>query len=127
MNVLFVCVGNTCRSQMAEAVARDFGYRATSAGTHPPKTRGVAENAIKALNEVGIQTMGLHPKSIDSVYSTDFDKIISMGCGVSCPNLPIDEDWSLEDPFGMEIEAYRKTLAEIRRLVARLESVNTDA
>lgn len=127
MNLLFICVGNTCRSQMAEAIARDLGHQAASAGTHPPKTGGVANNAIEVLEEVGIETVGLHPKSIDLVFCEDFEMIISMGCGVSCPSIPIDEDWGLEDPHGGELEVYRKTRDEIRVLVSELVEGDTDA
>jgi arsenate reductase len=62
MRLLFVCVGNTCRSQMAEALARDRGHFAQSAGTHPG-TR-IAPNAVVVLNELGINTEGHTPKSV---------------------------------------------------------------
>ncbi len=98
---------------MAEAIARDLGHSASSAGTHPPEDRGVAPNALI--------------ESVDFVDPENFDKIISMGCGVSCPALPIDEDWGLEDPFGREIEAYRKTRDEIRARVNAIIDRGTDA
>ena len=112
---------------MAEAIARDLGHSASSAGTHPPEDRGVAPNALIVLEEISIDTRGLHPKSVDFVDPENFDKIISMGCGVSCPALPIDEDWGLEDPFGREIEAYRKTRDEIRARVNAIVDRGTDA
>jgi arsenate reductase len=112
---------------MAEAIARDLGHRASSAGTHPPRSGGVAKNAIEVLEEIGIETGELHPKSVDSVYPGDYDVIISMGCGVICPSLPIDEDWGLEDPHRGEKEVYRKTRDEIRVLVSGLVESNTDA
>tara|TARA_B110000014_G_scaffold263850_1_gene262075 strand:+ start:1060 stop:1398 length:339 start_codon:yes stop_codon:yes gene_type:complete len=112
---------------MAEAIARDLGHRAASAGTHPPGSEGVAKNTIEVLEEIGIKTSELHPKSVDSVYSGDYDMIISMGCGVSCPSLPIDEDWGLEDPRGGEKEVYRKARDEIRVLVSKLVESDTDA
>ena len=112
---------------MAEAIARDLGHHAASAGTHPPGSGGIAKNAIEVLEEIGIETSDLHPKSVDSVYSRDYDTIISMGCGVSCPSLPIDEDWGLEDPFGGEKEVYRKTRDTIQILVSKLIESNTDA
>ena len=127
MRILFVCVGNTCRSQMAEAIARDMGHDSVSAGTHPPDDKGVAENALIVLEEAGIETLGLYPKSIDSVESEGFDKIISMGCGVSCPNLPIDKDWGLQDPRGKDIQIYRETRDLISKLVSELVSFPTDA
>jgi len=112
---------------MAEAIAREKGHEAFSAGTDPPKDRGVAENALTVLEEVGIETSGLYPKSIDSLESEEFDKIISMGCGVSCPNLPIDKDWGLEDPKGQGIEVYRKTRDIISKFVSDLVPLSTDA
>ncbi|MAH98173.1 MAG: low molecular weight phosphatase family protein [Euryarchaeota archaeon] len=127
MRILFVCVGNTCRSQMAEAIAREMGHDASSAGTHPPEDRGVAENALTVLEEIGIETLGLHPKSIDSIESEEFDKIISMGCGVSCPNLPIDKDLGLQDPIGEDIQIYRETRDLITELLSELLFVPTDA
>ena len=112
---------------MAEAIARDLGHTASSAGTHPPEDRGVAPNALIVLEEDSIETRGLHPKSVDLVDPENFDKIISMGCGVSCPALPIDEDWGLEDPYGREIEAYRKTRDEIIARVNGIAVIDTDA
>ncbi len=118
MRVLFVCVGNTCRSQMAEALARDLGHDSSSAGTHPGNA--IAENAISVVEELGIEMKDQFPKSIDSIDTSDFDKIVSMGCGVECPNLPIDEDWGLSDPFGEAIESYRETRDAIRRMLSNL-------
>ena len=112
---------------MAEAIAREKGHEAVSAGTDPPKDGGVAENALTVLEEVGIETSGLYPKSIDSLESKEFDMIISMGCGVSCPNLPIDKDWGLEDPLGRDIEIYRKTRDMISKSVSDLVPLSTDA
>ena len=112
---------------MAEAIAREMGHESYSAGTQPPRNGRVSGNAIEVLNEVGIDTSGLYPKSVDSVDSKSFDMIISMGCGVSCPALPIDEDWGLEDPFGREIEAYRITRDEIRARVNAIIDRGTDA
>ena len=112
---------------MAEAIARDLGYTASSAGTHPPEDRGVAPNALIVLEEISIDISGLHPKSVDLVDPESFDKIISMGCGVSCPALPIDEDWGLEDPLGGGLEDYRITRDEIRSRVSGIIDIGTDA
>ena len=120
MDVLFVCVGNTCRSQMAEAIAKNLGHKAQSGGTNPPDSGKISENAIIVLEEIGIGTDSLFAKSVDDFKDFDFDKIVSMGCGVSCPDLPIDEDWGLEDPHGKELEAYRKTRDEVIKLISRL-------
>ena len=99
-----------------------MGLEAASAGTHPAKA--VAEHALKLLASRDIDTTGMRPQSIDEFDHTQFDKIISMGCGVHCPNLPIAEDWGLEDPVGGPYEQYEETAAEIeRRLKALIQSV----
>ncbi|MEE2650531.1 MAG: arsenate reductase ArsC [Candidatus Thermoplasmatota archaeon] len=108
MRLLFVCVGNTCRSQMAEALARDLGHEAVSAGTNVRGNVNVAEGALEVLRELDVDASGQHPKSVDSIDTSGFDKIVSMGCGVECPALPIDVDWGLDDPVGGGIEAYRE-------------------
>ena len=113
MRLLFVCVGNSCRSQMAEGIARSMGHIADSAGTHPADK--IASNAEKVLNSKGISTKGMKPKSVDSFSADDYDMVISMGCGVNCPMMPIDEDWELEDPVGKDLSVYESTSKEIER------------
>ncbi|MAK25690.1 MAG: low molecular weight phosphatase family protein [Euryarchaeota archaeon] len=122
MKLLFVCVGNTCRSQMAEAIARDLGFTAASAGTNPGTV--VAANSLIVLEEIGVNSDGLRPKSVDEIETEGWDKIISMGCGVHCPMLPIAEDWELEDPVGQPLEVYRNTRDEIKR---RLDMLKNDS
>ena len=119
MRLLFVCVGNTCRSQMAESVAKHMGHEAQSAGTRPGSA--VAQDAIKVTGEVGIEMSGQYPKSIDDIVITGFDWIVSMGCGVECPTLPMDDDWGLEDPVGRGEAFYRKTLEEIKQRLLSLD------
>ena len=119
MRVLFVCVGNTCRSQMAEGWARHLGLEAASAGTHPGGK--VAPNAVNVMAEKEIDISNQTPDQIDEIDHTTFDKVFSMGCGVSCPNIPLDEDWELDDPVGKSMDVYRNTRdaieANIRKLV----------
>ena len=119
MRLLFVCVGNTCRSQIAEAVAKHMGHEAQSAGTSPGSA--VAQDAIRVTGEVGIEMSGQYPKSIDDIATTGFDRIVSMGCGVECPTLPVDDDWGLEDPVGRGEAFYRKTLEEIKQRLLTLD------
>jgi protein-tyrosine-phosphatase len=104
---------------MAEAIARDMGHDAQSAGTDPGEC--VAGEAMDVLSEIGVGTSGLFPKSVDSIDSEGFDRIISMGCGVHCPLLPIDDDWGLEDPVGRGVSFYRETRGEILERVSKLE------
>ena len=121
MRVLFVCVGNTCRSQMAEGWARHLGLETASAGTSMRTGDSVAANAIVAMAEKGIDISHQRPSLVDDVDHTEFDKVFSMGCGVSCPNIPLDGDWKLDDPVGKGLDDYRETRdvieAHVRALI----------
>ena len=119
MRLLFVCVGNSCRSQMAEGIARHLGHEAASAGTHPASQ--VSAHAITVLTSKGIDTRALKPKSVDVFNAEEFDMVISMGCGVSCPTMRIDQDWELEDPVGQSLSVFEQTAQEIERRLKLLE------
>jgi len=118
VKLLFVCVGNSCRSQMAEGIARSLGHEAASAGTHPSTL--VSPNAVIVCAEIGIDISNQKPKSVDNFSADDWDAVISMGCGVSCPAMKIDEDWELDDPVGQSIEVFRETRDAIRDRIFRL-------
>ncbi len=118
MRILFVCVGNSCRSQMAEGIAISLGHNAESAGTHPAKA--VSKHAIAVLQNRGIDTTKLKAKSLDNFNVDEFDKVVSMGCGVHCPTIKIDEDWELEDPVGQQFEVFEQTANEIERRIRLL-------
>ena len=81
MRILFVCVGNSCRSQMAEGIAKSLGHDAASAGTHPASK--VSKNALTVLQNMGIDTTGMKPKNLDLFSPENFDLVISMGCGLN--------------------------------------------
>jgi arsenate reductase len=102
-----------------------MGFEAQSAGTHPGEK--IANNALLVIEELGIDINNQYPKSIDEIDTEVFDKIISMGCGVKCPNLPISVDWGLEDPVGNTIDVYRNTRDNIQLLLERLSQTQTDA
>ena len=119
MRLLFVCVGNSCRSQMAEGIARHLGHEAESAGTHPATQ--VSTHALTVLASKGIDTSTLRPKSVDLFDANDFDMVISMGCGVSCPAMQIDQDWELEDPVGQSLSVFEETAREIEKRLNLLE------
>ena len=119
MRLLFVCVGNSCRSQMAEGIARHLGHEAASAGTHPASQ--VSAHALTILASKGIDTSVLKPKSVDLFKAEDFDMVISMGCGVSCPAMRIDQDWGLDDPVGQSLSVFEQTALEIERRLKLLE------
>ncbi len=107
--VLFVCVENSNRSQMAEAFARIHGgdrVEAHSAGSKP--SGRINPKAIRFMGELGYDLSGHVSKSLDEVHG-EFDAVITMGCGDSCPWVParIREDWALPDPREMDDDGYR--------------------
>jgi len=103
---------------MAEGWARHLGFEAASAGTHPGIR--VAKNAVVVMAEKGIDISNQTPNSIDEIDHHSFDLIFSMGCGVSCPAIPLNGDWELEDPVGQSIDVYRKTRNEIELRIRQL-------
>lgn len=127
MKVLFACVHNTGRSQMAEAffnhMADPDKVRAVSGGTEP--ATGMNTTVIEAMKEVGIDLVaeGHHPKLADLEALSPGDRAISMGCGVNlaCPvHLAGLEDWSLDDPKGLPIERVREIRDAIKQRVEDL-------
>lgn len=120
-SVLFVCVGNAARSQMAEAFARQLGLDAESAGTRPADR--VGPRAVQVMAEKGIDLSHHTPKGLDWDRLADFDRTITMGCGVAetCPTLHTDEDWGLDDPLGLPMETVRAIRDDIERRVLDLK------
>lgn len=120
--VAFVCVHNSCRSQMAEAWAKELGsdiFDVYSAGTE--KYHEVKPLAKQVMEEEGIDMSSHYPKLLGEIPSS-VDILITMGCGVQCPFLPckVKEDWGLEDPSGGPIEGYRECSALIKEKVIEL-------
>jgi len=120
--VLFVCVENSNRSQMAEAFARMLGgagVQAESAGSRPSGV--VNPKAIRFMAEVGYDLAAHRSKSLDDVEG-GFDAVVTMGCGDECPWVPAKrrEDWALPDPKHMDDEGYRAVRDGIRARVERL-------
>ncbi|SHE68820.1 arsenate reductase ArsC [Alkalibacter saccharofermentans] len=120
--VAFICVHNSCRSQMAEALMKHLGsdvFEAYSAGTE--KYPEVKPLALKVLEEDGVDTSELRPKLLDEIPS-DVDYLITMGCNVECPFIPCShrEDWGLDDPSGGPIEDFRNTRDLIKAKVLEL-------
>ena len=131
--VLFICVGNSCRSQMAEGLMRHHSkgeVEALSAGTRPASQ--VSGKATEVMRERGIDISTQRPKAIDMELVAEVDRLISMGCGVegSCPVDLYDkmEDWGLEDPYGQGIEKYRevrdKIEAKVKGLLCEIDASN---
>ncbi len=127
VRVLFVCVENSNRSQMAEAFARIHGgtrVEALSAGSRPSGT--VNPKAIEAMRAKGYDLAAHRSKSIVEVGPGPFDAVVTMGCGDACPNVAARrrEDWSIPDPRSMtpaEFDVVRDTIE--REVVALLERI----
>lgn len=126
--LLFVCVENSNRSQMAEAFARMFGgdeIQAFSAGSNP--SGKVNPKAIAAMSEVGYDLTGHASKSLDDIPEGEYAAAITMGCGDSCPNVPavIKEDWELPDPRDLPPDEFYKIRdaisVKVKDLLARIE------
>ncbi|MEO0023394.1 MAG: arsenate reductase ArsC, partial [candidate division WOR-3 bacterium] len=108
--ILFACVGNSCRSQMAEAFCRELGkdVKCASAGSSPEKE--VSLEAIAVMQEVGIDISEAKPKGFADLPDLKFDYLVTMGCEVACPFLPGAKriEWQIPDPKGRGIEEYRR-------------------
>jgi protein-tyrosine-phosphatase len=123
--VLFVCVENAGRSQMAEAFAKVYGdgkAEATSAGTMPAKE--VNPTVIQVMKEKGIDLSTMKPKLITNQMVQEADTIIVMGCSAQgfCPAPLLNKviDWGIEDPKDKPIETAREIRDEIERRVKKL-------
>jgi len=133
-NILFVCVHNSGRSQIAEAAFNHFAQTrnmdlvALSAGTNPADRLNT--NVIESIAEIGIQTSGLAPKQLTNYMVEQSEIVITLGCNVDsnqCPSLNIREviDWGLPDPSGMGMDATGNVRDEIiQRVEGLLASLN---
>ncbi|WP_030437253.1 arsenate reductase ArsC [Actinoplanes subtropicus] len=122
-SVLFVCVHNAGRSQMAAGWLRHLAGDAVevrSAGSEPADRINPA--AVAAMREAGIDITAETPKKLAYETAQDSDVIITMGCGDACPVFPGKryEDWQLDDPAGQDVEAVRPIRDEIRRRIEAL-------
>jgi len=129
--VAFICVKNSCRSQMAEAFARHLAsdlIEPVSGGTEPAER--VDPGAVEAMREIGIDMSEAHPKQLSRETLESLDLVVHMGCGapgmcLTVPGIP-SEDWGIEDPVGKSVEKYREVRdiieMKVRELAARLRS-----
>ena len=126
-NVLFVCIGNAGRSQMAQAFYEQAGGAARSAGTRPETH--LHPEVVEAMHEVGIDLGGRVPHGLSTEDVEWADVVVTMGCGDACPVLPGKRyvDWKLQDPAGMPIEVVRQIRDRIAGLVEELPSPRAPA
>lgn len=123
--VLFLCVHNAGRSQMAAGWMRHLGgdrVRVYSAGSEPAET--INPVAVDAMAEVGIDIIGNVPQRWSEEMLAEVDVVVTMGCGDACPYVPGTRyvDWDLTDPHGKGIEAVRPIRDEIAGRVEKLLS-----
>lgn len=123
--VAFVCVHNSCRSQIAEALGKLFAgdvFDSYSAGTHlKDHINPDAVRLVKQLYGIDMEE-SQHNKLIDDIPSPDI--VITMGCNVNCPMLPCKfrEDWGLDDPSGKSDEEFIKTIQIIESKIVELKT-----
>jgi arsenate reductase (thioredoxin) len=121
--VLFVCVHNAGRSQMAAGFLRELSrglVEVMSAGSEPADQ--INRVAVEAMAEEGIDIAGNAPTILTTDAVRESDVVITMGCGDACPVFPGKryEDWELDDPAGLDIEAVRPIRGEIRSRIEAL-------
>lgn len=124
MRVLFVCVGNSARSQMAEAFFNKITRtkEARSAGTEPAAR--VSQKAVTAMKEIGIDISMQKPTLLTKEMAERAEKVITMGCmdNASCPLFLLEDkskmkDWAIEDPRGKPVEKFREVRDTIKKKV----------
>lgn len=121
--VLFVCVENSNRSQMAEAFAKMHGKGKVEAFSSGSRPSGVVNpKAIAAMKELGYDLSKHQSKSLDEIPQIKYDYAITMGCGDECPFVQAEhrDDWKLDDPKLLKPNEFNKVRDEIERRVVEL-------
>jgi protein-tyrosine-phosphatase len=122
-NILFVCIENSNRSQMAQAFATIYGSEKVKAYSSGSKPSGkINPKAIAAMGELGYDLTSHDSKSLDEIPQIEYEYAITMGCGDECPlvNAKHREDWQLPDPRHMEGAEFNKIRDEIKERVLEL-------
>jgi arsenate reductase len=119
MKIVFLCIENSNRSQMAEAFGRMYapaGVEVHSAGSKP--SGKVNPKAVEAMKELGYDMSAHRSKGLDDIPQDVFDVAVTMGCGDTCPNLRAKRriDWQIPDPKVLSAADYR----EVRNLIGRM-------
>ncbi len=121
--VLFVCVENSNRSQMAEAFAKIHGKGKVEAYSSGSRPSGIINpKAIEAMKELGYDLTTHSSKSLDEIPDVEYDFVATMGCGDECPfvRAKIREDWQIPDPKHLEPEEFRKVRDLIEQKVKEM-------
>ncbi len=124
LRVAFVCVHNSCRSQIAEALGKYLAgdvFESYSAGTQTkPAINPDAVRLMKEIYDIDMKREQ-YPKLLEDIPAPDV--VITMGCNVSCPTLPcrMREDWGLDDPTGKSDEEFKAVIAKIHENILKLK------
>ena len=125
--ILFVCIENSNRSQMSQALAKMFGGKEVEAYSAGSKPSGIVNpKAIVAMNELGYDLGKHESKSLNEVKQfAPFDAVVTMGCGDACPWMPAKQfvDWEIPDPKNMEPEQFNEVRDMIGNKVKELLSI----
>ncbi|MCM8787422.1 MAG: Mov34/MPN/PAD-1 family protein, partial [Candidatus Omnitrophica bacterium] len=130
-NILFVCVENSCRSQIAEGIVNNLYWQKFTAYSAGSKPSGIVEpKAIEVMKEIGIDISGQKSKGFEEVKDLIFDYIIIMGCGDECPifvqHSAFDVqrlDWNIPNPKGKSIEFFRQVRDDIKNKIEELLNI----
>lgn len=129
IKVAFICVHNSCRSQIAEAFGRHMAsdvFQSYSAGTETkPQINQDAVRLMKMLYGIDMEAEGQHSKLVRDIPNPDI--AISMGCNVGCPFIgsigrPFDDNWGLEDPTGKSDDEFKVVIEKIRKDILKLKN-----
>ena len=123
VKIVFVCVENSCRSQMAEGFARYYGkgrVKAFSAGSRP--SGKINQNAVEGMKEVGVDISKQESRGFDALPYKEFDLLVTMGRGDECPLVPAKKriDWKIPDPKGKPVGFFRDVRDQIKEKVLNL-------
>ncbi len=123
--VAFICVHNSCRSQIAEALGKSLAsdvFDSYSAGTETKPQ--INQDAVRLMKEIHNIDMELTQTSKILNDIPEVDVVITMGCNVQCPTLPSKhrEDWGLDDPSGKDDDTFRETIATIEKKMLDLKN-----
>jgi arsenate reductase len=126
--VLFICIENSCRSQIAEGLARQIGadvLEVYSAGSKP--SGEISANATEIMREIGIDISKQKSKGFNELPVKKFDYCITLGCKDICPFVPADKhiEWKIEDPKGKDLDFFRRIREEIKNEV--INFIKTEA
>jgi len=126
-NILFVCIENSNRSQMAQAFANMLGGKNIDTFSAGSKPSGVINpKAIASMKKLGYDLTTHDSKSLDDIPDIEYDYVVTMGCGDACPWVKAKhrEDWNIPDPRNMEPEEFNKVRDLIReKVIALLEMI----